>query len=37
MKWICTLTKHIVAIEPSENGGGQFVFVKPGGHFFSPK
>lgn len=36
MKWIGTLTKRIVAIEPYENGGGHFVFVKPDGHFFPP-
>ncbi len=36
MKWIGTLTKCIVAIEPYENGGGHFVFVEPDGHFFPP-
>jgi len=28
--------KHIVAIEPYENGGGHYVFVKPDGHFRPP-
>jgi hypothetical protein len=36
MKWIRILTKRIVAIEPYENRGGYFVFVKPDGHFPPP-